>query len=50
MKSVMFPYDEEAVEDIESYLDETFVENSVEEDNMSNEEAGFVKGWKEAFE
>ncbi|MFT4343947.1 MAG: hypothetical protein ACMXYE_04335 [Candidatus Woesearchaeota archaeon] len=43
----LFP--DEQVDDIETYLNEQFVNEELEDGNMTPEEAGFISGWKEAF-
>jgi len=43
----MFPFSEEAVEDIEEYLSENYVDNQVDQDSMTHEEAWFMQGCRE---
>jgi len=36
-------------EDTEEYLSETFVEESLEDDQLSIREAAFIEGWRDAY-
>ena len=46
----LFPRNDEQVDDIETYLNEQFIDNELEDGNLTPEEAGFITGWKNAFD